>query len=135
MVRRIVGAFGICLALTAVFGPTFSGEGPVRSDDITRDPRYGRNAPLEGMPEGHLPVRSYLAVPVTSRTGEVIGGLFFGHAATGVFSDRSESGLQGLAAEAAVAIDNASLAQAAVPTPAVSSAAAMSRCCRLKGLR
>jgi signal transduction histidine kinase len=64
------------------------------------------------MPEGHLPVRSYLAVPVTSRSGEVIGGLFFGHAATGVFNERSERGLTGLAAEAAVAIDNARLTQA-----------------------
>ena len=43
------------------------------------DPRYGKNDPHRGMPEGHLPVRSYLAVPVTSRSGEVIGGLFFGH--------------------------------------------------------
>ncbi|HEX8242618.1 MAG TPA: GAF domain-containing protein, partial [Longimicrobium sp.] len=55
---------------TAVFGPTFHGEGVVRSDDITRDPRYGHNAPYRGMPAGHLPVRSYLAVPVLSRTGE-----------------------------------------------------------------
>src|SRR6185295_507204 len=30
---------------TAVFAPTFDGEGIVRSDDITQDPRYGRNAP------------------------------------------------------------------------------------------
>jgi GAF domain-containing protein len=52
---------------TAVFAPTFNGEGVVRSDDITRDPRYGRNAPRHGMPEGHLPVRSYLAVPVITR--------------------------------------------------------------------
>jgi PAS domain S-box-containing protein len=98
---------------TEVFAPTFSGEGIVRSDDITRDPRYGKNAPRKGMPEGHLPVRSYLAVPVTSRTGEVLGGLFFGHARPGVFTERSERGLTGLAAEAAVAIDNARLSQAA----------------------
>lgn len=58
---------------TQVFAPTFNGEGIVRSDDITKDPRYGRNAPRRGMPEGHLPVRSYLAVPVISRTGEVLG--------------------------------------------------------------
>src|SRR3546814_9184368 len=64
------------------------------------------------MPEGHLPVRSYLAVPVISRSGEVIGGLFFGHADIGVFDARSERGLEGLAAEAAVAIDNARLFQA-----------------------
>jgi PAS domain S-box-containing protein len=95
---------------TEVFAPTFNGEGIVRSDDITQDPRYGRNTPRHGMPEGHLPVRSYLAVPVISRSGAVIGGLFFGHGSTGIFDARSERGLTGLAAEAAVAIDNARLA-------------------------
>lgn len=98
---------------TQVFAPTFNGEGIVRSDDITQDPRYGHNTPRKGMPDGHLPVRSYLAVPVKSRTGEVLGGLFFGHASTGIFTERSERGLAGLAAEAAVAIDNARLAQSA----------------------
>ncbi len=98
---------------TELFGPTFNGDGIVRSDDITQDPRYGRNAPYEGMPDGHLPVRSYLAVPVIARDGEVLGGLFFGHAAAGVFTERSERGLTGLAAEAAVAIDNVYLSQAA----------------------
>ncbi|MCP3730350.1 response regulator [Sphingomonas sp. MG17] len=97
---------------TDVFGPTFAGAGIVRSDDITRDSRYGKMAPHHGMPEGHLPVRSYLAVPVISRTGDVIGGLFFGHAEVGVFDERSERGLEGLAGEAAVAIDNARLYQA-----------------------
>jgi signal transduction histidine kinase len=58
-------------------------------------------------------VRSYLAVPVTSRSGEVIGGLFFGHADTGVFTELAERGMAGLAAEAAVAIDNARLTLAA----------------------
>ncbi|GAA0754936.1 ATP-binding protein [Ideonella azotifigens] len=91
---------------TAVFAPTFSGEDIVRSDDITRDARYGRNAPNAGMPAGHLPVRSYLAVPVISRSGEVIGGLFFGHSRVGVFTEDSERNLEGLAGEAAVAIDN-----------------------------
>jgi PAS domain S-box-containing protein len=94
---------------TAVFGPTFAGEGIVRSADITRDPRYGKNAPYFGMPEGHLPVRSYLAIPVVSRSGAVIGGLFFGHSAAGVFDERSERSLSGLAGEAAVAIDNVRL--------------------------
>ena len=97
---------------TAVFAPTFNGEGIVRSDDIAKDPRYGRNAPRKGMPEGHLPVRSYLAVPVVSRTGQVIGGLFFGHKEPGRFDARSERGLAGLAAEAAVAIDNVRLSEA-----------------------
>jgi PAS domain S-box-containing protein len=94
---------------TAVFAPTFNGEGIVRSDDITKDPRYGHNAPREGMPAGHLPVRSYLAVPVISRSGEVLGGLFFGHADAAKFDEQSEHGLSGLAGEAAIAIDNARL--------------------------
>jgi len=97
---------------TQVFAPTFEGAGIVRSDDITQDPRYGHNAPRKGMPEGHLPVRSYLAVPVISRAGEVIGGLFFGHKEVGIFDDRSERGMAGLAAEAAVAIENVRLTQA-----------------------
>ncbi|SAK50436.1 sensor kinase/response regulator fusion protein [Caballeronia fortuita] len=98
---------------TAVFGPTFEGAGIVRSDDITRDPRYGHNAPHHGMPKGHLAVCSYLAAPVVSRNGEVLGGLFFGHPEPGVFTERSEHVLTGIAAQAATAIDNARLFQAA----------------------
>ena len=95
---------------TAIFGPTFRGEGVVRSDDITKDPRYGKNA-YGGMPKGHLPVVSYLAVPVVSRSGEVLGGLFFGHKETARFSQRHERMALGIAAHAAVAIDNARLFQ------------------------
>jgi PAS domain S-box-containing protein len=98
---------------TPVFDPTFTGQGVVRSDDITADPRYGTMAPHHGMPKGHLPVRSYLAVPVISRSGEVIGGLFFGHPETKVFTERSERILVGVAAQAAIAIDNARLYEAA----------------------
>jgi signal transduction histidine kinase/ActR/RegA family two-component response regulator len=94
---------------TEVFGPTFRGEGVIRSDDITRDPRYGRNHPHRGMPAGHLPVRSYLAVPVKSRSGEVLGGLFFGHQEPAMFTTQAETIVVGLAAQAAVAIDNATL--------------------------
>ncbi|WP_218508570.1 ATP-binding protein [Variovorax sp. dw_308] len=98
---------------TAVFAPTFKGEGIVRSDDILLDPRYGRNQPHFGMPQGHLPVRSYLAAPVVSRSGEVLGGLFFGHPEPGVFTARHERLLVGIGAQAAIAIDNARLFQAA----------------------
>ena len=97
---------------TPVFAPTFHGVGIVRSDDITQDPRYGQLPPHHGMPRGHLPVRSYLAVPVTSRTGEVLGGLFFGHEDVGVFTERSERLAAGAASWAAVAMDNAHLYQA-----------------------
>ena len=98
---------------TPVFAPTFKGEGVVRSDDITADPRYGRWAPYHGMPAGHLPVRSYLAVPVKSRSGEVIGGLFFGHGAPYRFADWHERVVLGIANHAAVGIDNSRLYEAA----------------------
>jgi GAF domain-containing protein len=94
---------------TAIFGQTFTGAGVVRSADITKSSRYGRSAPHYGMPKGHLPVRSYLAVPLVSHSREVLGGLFFGHPEAGVFSPRHEETMVGIAAHAAVAIDNASL--------------------------
>jgi signal transduction histidine kinase/CheY-like chemotaxis protein len=94
---------------TAIFDPTFSGERVVRWDDVTRAPQYGHHPPFHGMPPGHLPVTSYLAVPVVSRSGEVLGGLFFGHAQPGVFTEREEKLVSSLAAQAAIAIDNARL--------------------------
>ncbi|MCW6509631.1 GAF domain-containing protein [Lichenifustis flavocetrariae] len=98
---------------TSVFAPTFGGEGVMRSDDILADSRYGKSAPHHGMPKGHLPVRSYLAVPVASRSGEVIGGLFFGHPETARFQLRHERLMVAVAAQAAIAIDNARLFKAA----------------------
>lgn len=97
---------------TPIFGPTFRGEGVVRSSDITADPRYGHNAPYRGMPEGHPPVRSYLAVPVKTVSGQVLGGLFFAHPQPGVFDERAERLVLAIAAQAAVAFDNARLHQA-----------------------
>jgi PAS domain S-box-containing protein len=98
---------------TALFAPTFSGEAVVRSDDITKDPRYGKSDTHHGMPKEHLPVVSYLAVPVVSRSGEVIGGLFFGHPEPARFTERHEHILVGGAAQSAISIDNARLFEAA----------------------
>jgi PAS domain S-box-containing protein len=98
---------------TAVFKPTLRGEGIVRSDDITADPRYGNNAPYKGIPDGHLPLKSYLAAPVVSRRGEVMGGLFFGHPQPARFTADHEALVSGLAAQAAAGIDNARLYESA----------------------
>jgi PAS domain S-box-containing protein len=94
---------------TAIFGPTFRGEGIVRLADVTTDPRYGQSAPYFGMPPGHLPVRSYLAVPVKARSGAVLGGLFFGHSAAGIFTEQHEQLVAGIASWASVALENARL--------------------------
>lgn len=93
---------------TPLFGPTFTGQ-TIRSDDILKDSRYGQWGPHHGMPPNHLPVRSYLAVPVVSRSGRVNGALFFGHSQTGMFTERVERIILGVAAQAAVSIDNADL--------------------------
>jgi PAS domain S-box-containing protein len=89
---------------TPLFEATLRGVGVVRSSDVTRDPRSGGKA--AGGPQQ---ARSYLAVPIVARSGEVIGGLFFGHPDAGVFTERSERLVLAVAAQAAVAIDNAHL--------------------------
>ncbi|HEU4689414.1 MAG TPA: ATP-binding protein, partial [Vicinamibacterales bacterium] len=94
---------------TAVFAPTFHGQGIVRLDDVTQDERFGQNPPYFGMPKGHLPVRSYLAVPVKSASGIVLGGLFFGHSRPGVFTEQHEQLANGVAAWASLALENARL--------------------------
>src|SRR4051794_5524844 len=96
---------------TDIFAPTFNGEGIVRLDDVRSDARYGHSAPYHGMPEGHLPVRSYLAVPVITSDDEVAGGLFFGHSEPGMFSDDDERMIEGIASQSAIAIENARLYQ------------------------
>ena len=48
-------------------------------------------------------------MPVVSRSGEVHGGLFFGHEQPGVFTPEAEEIVMGIAAHAAIAIDNSRL--------------------------
>jgi PAS domain S-box-containing protein len=94
---------------TALFAPTFHGERAVRLDDVTQDSRYGQSAPFHGMPAGHLPVRSYLAVPVKGHRGEVLGGLFFGHSKVAAFTEQHERLALGIATWGSVGLENARL--------------------------
>jgi PAS domain S-box-containing protein len=95
--------------LTSLFGPTFRAKGTLRIDDVTTEPWYSRNAPYLAGAAAHLPVRSYLAVPVISRSGDVLGGLLFGHSRPGVFQTKHEQLAKDIAAWAALALDNARL--------------------------
>lgn len=97
----------------SLFKPRFRGEGIVRAADITQDPRCSTPSSYHGTPEAQLPVRSYLAVPVISRSGQIIGELFLGHPDANVFTQRTERLISSLAAQAATAIDNARLYEAA----------------------
>ena len=94
---------------TALFHPTVADGEAVRVEDVATDPRYGTMGPHHGMPAGHLPVRSYLAVPVSSRDGTAHGALLFGHREPGRFTERHEALVRGIAAQAAVVMDNAAL--------------------------
>lgn len=98
---------------TALFGAGFRGAGLVRSTDIGSDGRDGPALPQFGMLSGQPVVKSYLSVPVTAASGEAIGTMFFGHPEPGVFTERTERIVRGIAAQAAVALDNTRLYEAA----------------------
>jgi GAF domain-containing protein/anti-sigma regulatory factor (Ser/Thr protein kinase) len=95
---------------TRLLGPALRGEGAVRLDDVTEDLRRG---PRADRPGGPPPARSWLAVPVTGRDGEVIGALFLGHPEPGRFGPDEERLASALGAYAAVAFEHARLAEQA----------------------
>jgi signal transduction histidine kinase len=66
-----------------------------------------------GVPRGHPVVRSFLGAPLLDRGGNVRGGLLLGHSAAEQFNKEHEELLLGLAAQAAVALENARLFQSA----------------------
>ena len=92
-----------------IFDTAFRKKEVVRSADIREEPGFGDLPAYTGAAGGPLPVASYLAVPVVSRSEEVLGGLFFGHPEPGIFGEREENIATALAAQAAVALDNARL--------------------------
>jgi signal transduction histidine kinase/DNA-binding response OmpR family regulator len=100
-------------AQVSTFSPTFTGDGPILLDDLGVGGALPPDIGLPwGLSLGHQAVRSYLAVPVVSRSGEALGGLFFGHADAGSFTARHARIVEGIATQAAVAIDNARLVEA-----------------------
>src|SRR5712691_1564867 len=66
-----------------------------------------------GVPRGHPIVRSFLGAPLLDRNGNVRGGLLLGHSEPGRFTQDDEVLLVGIAAQAAVALENARLYSAA----------------------
>ena len=83
--------------------------GVVRLDDVTKHPRHGTESPFTAMPPGLMPIRSYLAVPVKGRGGDVLGGLFFGHPEPGRFTEQHEHLAAGIAGWASLSLENAHL--------------------------
>ncbi|MES2569707.1 MAG: GAF domain-containing protein, partial [Verrucomicrobiota bacterium] len=75
------------------------GAGTIHGDDIAMEP----------MEEGDAPVVSRMVIPLVSRSGEVLGGLFFGHCEPARFTGREEKIAVVLAAQVVLAIENARL--------------------------
>lgn len=92
-----------------IFNSTFGNEGIIRVADVAQDKRFGPDAAFFGLPPGNLSIASYLIVPVISREGGIIGGLFMGHSKRSVFTDQAEQLLSGIASQAAIMIENALL--------------------------
>lgn len=88
-------------ALREAIGAAWRAGESVRRDDVGADAALSEGAPAS--------LVSLLAVPIRSRTGEVLGGLVLGHPRPGRFTARVERLIAGLTAQAAVALDNARL--------------------------
>ena len=96
-----------------VFSPSLAVGKIVRMGDILAEPGENQVSPFRPKPDGSLVMRSYMAVPVVARTGNINGVLVFGHEKTRFFTERSEQLMQGLAAQTAIALENGRLYQAA----------------------
>jgi PAS domain S-box-containing protein len=96
----------------ACVGPAAAGDGALRCDDVRHMPGF-EEVPACCMRDGQPALRSFLAVPVVARSGEVLGRMMFGHPEAAIFTERTERIIGGIAAQAAVAIDNTRLYEAA----------------------
>jgi signal transduction histidine kinase len=96
-----VEAIGAAPRGLGILGVLISDARPLRLADLTHDPR------AVGFPPNHPPMHSFLGVPVMTR-GVAYGNLYLAEKQpTGPFSDEDEEIVTLLAAQAAVAIENA----------------------------
>ncbi|WP_414472040.1 HWE histidine kinase domain-containing protein [Microvirga sp. M2] len=80
----------------------------IRFDDIAEHPEFGPSDEAADAQDGAR-VRSVMAVPVSSRNGQIQGLLLFAHERAGAFTERAERLVTGLAAQAAIALENGRL--------------------------
>jgi signal transduction histidine kinase/ActR/RegA family two-component response regulator len=77
------------------------GHAAIRLDDV------------QDAPDARWVIRSYLAIPVKTAAGEVLGGLLFGSSASAAFTEQHERIASAIAAWASLALENARLYLAA----------------------
>lgn len=96
-----------------IFAQTFETKKIIRSDDIRLEMELQQSMRHGGICGEDLPVVSYVAAPVILSSGEVMGGLFFGHREPAMFSLETDNLISAIAGQAAIAMDNARLHEAA----------------------
>ena len=89
-----------------ILGVLIQDQRPLRLHDLGQDPRS------VGFPPGHPPMRSFLGVPIMLR-GVAFGNLYLTEKEAGDFTDEDVDLVELLAAQAAVAVENARLYEAA----------------------
>jgi signal transduction histidine kinase len=104
MSERLITAMGPLPRTHGLLGAMLETDRPYRTDDIRADPRF-----RGWWPRGHPEMRSFLGVPIVSRSG-VIGAIYLTEkeGAAG-FDDGDQQVIAMLAAHAAIAIENARL--------------------------
>jgi signal transduction histidine kinase len=89
-----------------ILGVLINDARPLRLHDLSQDPRS------VGFPPGHPPMHTFLGVPIVLR-GIAYGNLYLTEKDTGDFTDEDEELVTLLAAQAAVAVENARLYESA----------------------
>jgi signal transduction histidine kinase len=94
-----------------LLAPIFRDGATVRVDDALAAPMPNgfHNGGAGKMPRGHPFIRSFLGAPLLDREGAVRGGLLLGHDEPQRFTADDEALLKALAAQAAIALENARL--------------------------
>ncbi len=104
MSDKLVAAMGPLPRTHGLLGAMLQSDWPYRTDDIRADPRF-----RGWWPHAHPEMRSFLGVPIVSRSG-VIGAFYLTEKEGGAHFDEGDEQLIGmLAAHAAIAIENARL--------------------------
>lgn len=93
---------------TKLLKQVFDNKSVVRIEDILQN-EQGFNWPYYQMPNNKCQVSSYMAVPLMNTSGNVFGGLFFGHPLPGAFTREHEELVKSIASQASVALENSAL--------------------------
>jgi len=87
----------------------------VRMADVKENLHFRKViASLKLSEKEQVPISSYLSVPVSTKSKEVIGCLFFSHSQADIFTEEAEKMVLGVVSQAIVALDNAVLFEALV---------------------